>query len=73
EKQKGADGIIELMKCGRGDENYFKSIENLLGINRENFNEKFINYCLTEAKMEVSTMPKHYFYISRKNKLLFYE
>ncbi|MDR0547512.1 MAG: hypothetical protein LBG77_08040, partial [Dysgonamonadaceae bacterium] len=39
EKQKGADGIIELMKCGRGDENYFKSIENLLGINRENFNE----------------------------------
>ncbi|MDR0507426.1 MAG: hypothetical protein LBH32_11540 [Dysgonamonadaceae bacterium] len=40
EKQKGADGIIELMKCGRGDENYFKSIEKITGINRENFNDK---------------------------------
>ena len=38
EKQKGEDGIIELIKCGSGDENYFKSIEKLIGINRDNFN-----------------------------------
>jgi hypothetical protein len=40
EKRKGIDGIIELMQCGRGDDNYFKSIEKIIGINRENFNEK---------------------------------
>jgi hypothetical protein len=40
EKQKGAAGIIELIKCGSGDENYFQSVENLIGINRDNFNEK---------------------------------
>jgi len=37
EKQKGVAGIIELLKCGRGNDNYFKSIENLIGINRQNF------------------------------------
>jgi hypothetical protein len=40
EKQKGADGIIELIKCGRGDENFFNSIDHLIGINRINFEEK---------------------------------
>jgi hypothetical protein len=40
EKQKGTDGIIELIKCGRGDDNFFKSIEKLLHINRNNFDEK---------------------------------
>lgn len=38
EKQKGSEGIIELIKCGSGDEKYFKSIENLIGINKNNFN-----------------------------------
>jgi hypothetical protein len=40
EKQKGAEGIIELIKCGRGDDNFFKSIENLIGINRQNFDKE---------------------------------
>jgi hypothetical protein len=40
ERQKGVDGIIELLKCGRGDENFFKSIDELIGINRNNFEEK---------------------------------
>jgi hypothetical protein len=40
EKQKGVDGIIELMNCGRGDENFFNSIDHLIGINRSNFEEK---------------------------------
>jgi hypothetical protein len=40
EKQRGVDGIIELLKCGRGDENFFKSIDELIGINRTNFEEK---------------------------------
>jgi len=38
EKQKGEEGIIELIKCGSGDDNFFQSIENLIGINRDNFN-----------------------------------
>jgi hypothetical protein len=40
EKQKGADGIIELLKCGKGDENFFKSTDQLIGINRNNFEDK---------------------------------
>ncbi|GAB5525371.1 MAG: hypothetical protein Roseis2KO_32430 [Roseivirga sp.] len=42
EKQKGMDGIFTLINCGRLDrENkYFQTIEELLGINRENFNNK---------------------------------
>lgn len=40
ERQKGVEGIIELLKSGRGDDNYFKSINKLLGINRENFNTR---------------------------------
>jgi hypothetical protein len=40
EKQKGVAGIIELMKCGKGDENYFKCIDTLLQINKNNFDEK---------------------------------
>jgi hypothetical protein len=37
EKQKGVEGIIELMKCGRGDDNFFTSIDKLMHINRNNF------------------------------------
>ena len=37
ERQKGTESIIELLKCGRGDENFFKSIDKLLGIRRDNF------------------------------------
>jgi hypothetical protein len=40
EKQKGIDGIIELLKCGRGNEAFFKSIDKLIGINRDNFDKK---------------------------------
>lgn len=40
EKQKGTEGIIELLKSGRGDENFFKCIEKLIGINRDNFDKE---------------------------------
>jgi hypothetical protein len=48
EKQKGVDAIIELMQCGRGDDNYFKSIEKIIGINRQNFNEKVYKLLITK-------------------------
>ncbi|WP_294083858.1 hypothetical protein [Proteiniphilum sp. UBA5384] len=40
EKQKGTEGINELLKCGRGNDNLFKTTEKLIGINRDNFNEE---------------------------------
>ena len=40
EKQKGVAGIIELLKCGRGNDNYFKSIEKLIGISQQNFDKE---------------------------------
>ncbi|WP_165023021.1 hypothetical protein [Dysgonomonas sp. ZJ279] len=40
ERIKGTEGIIELLNCGQGDDNYFISIEKLVGINRDNFDEK---------------------------------
>ena len=40
EKQKGTEGIIELLKCGRGNDNLFKATEKLIGINRNNFEEE---------------------------------
>jgi hypothetical protein len=40
EKQKGIDGVITFLKCGRGYDNFFKSADALIGINRKNFDEK---------------------------------
>jgi len=40
ERQKGKEGIIELLKCGRGNDNLFKATEKLIGINRQNFDEE---------------------------------
>jgi hypothetical protein len=40
ERQKGTDGIIELLKCGRGNDNLFKATEKLIGINRNNFDKE---------------------------------
>ena len=40
EEQKGTEGIIELLKCGRGIDNLFKSTESLIGINRNNFEKE---------------------------------
>jgi hypothetical protein len=40
ERQKGTDGIIELLKCGRGNDNLFKATGKLIGINRENFDKE---------------------------------
>jgi hypothetical protein len=40
EKQKGMEGIIEILKCGRGNDNLFKATEKLIGINRENFDKE---------------------------------
>jgi hypothetical protein len=40
QKQKGNKGIIELIKCGKGDACFFIAIDKLIGINKENFNKK---------------------------------
>lgn len=40
ERQKGTDGIIELLKCGKGNDNLFKATGKLIGINRDNFNKE---------------------------------
>ncbi|HEY4322629.1 MAG TPA: hypothetical protein VGN20_01550 [Mucilaginibacter sp.] len=40
ERQKGIDGIKVLIDCDKGDENYFRATDGLIGINRSNFNDK---------------------------------
>jgi hypothetical protein len=42
EKEKGFPAVIELLSCGKyekGNDNYFKVLEKVTGINRNNFNE----------------------------------
>jgi hypothetical protein len=42
EKEKGFPAVIELLSCGKyekSNDNYFKTLEKLTGINRSNFNE----------------------------------
>lgn len=42
EKEKGFPAVIELLSCGKyekGNENYFRVLEKLTGINKANFNE----------------------------------
>jgi hypothetical protein len=40
EKQKGVAGIVELLKCGRTYDDFFKATNKLLNINRGNFDAK---------------------------------
>lgn len=43
EKEKGFSAVMELLTCGKtekGNENYFKTLEKITGINKNNFNEK---------------------------------
>jgi len=40
QKEKGNEGIIELIKCGKGDDNFFKTTDELIQLNRLNFNEE---------------------------------
>lgn len=43
EKEKGVAGVLEFVSCGKyqkDNENYFKALEKLTGINKSNFNEK---------------------------------
>ena len=40
ERQKGVEGIIDLLNCGSGFDNLFESIDKLIGVNRNNFEEK---------------------------------
>lgn len=43
EKEKGFAAVWELLKCGKyekGNENYFKALEKLTGITKQNYNEK---------------------------------
>jgi hypothetical protein len=40
EKQRGTEGILEMLKCGSGNDNLLKVTEKLIGIHRENFDKK---------------------------------
>ncbi|WP_157813333.1 hypothetical protein [Flavobacterium sp. 5] len=43
EKEKGFPAVVELLSCGKyekGNDNYFKVLEKLTGINKVNFNEQ---------------------------------
>jgi hypothetical protein len=40
ERQKGLDGIKALIRCGSGEENFFRVIDELIGVNRANFEER---------------------------------
>jgi hypothetical protein len=43
EKEKGFSAVWELLNCGKyqeGNENYFKMLEKLTGINKSNYNKK---------------------------------
>ncbi|MGN8067990.1 hypothetical protein [Mucilaginibacter sp. 22184] len=40
EQKKGLPGIITLINCGKGDENYLSAIDTLIGINKVNFDSK---------------------------------
>jgi len=40
EQKKGLPGIITLINCGKGDENYLSAIDALIGINKVNFDTR---------------------------------
>jgi hypothetical protein len=40
EQKKGLPGIITLINCGKGDENYLSAIDTLIGINKVNFDTR---------------------------------
>lgn len=42
EKKRGIDGVKELLKCGSGADNFFKTVERLVGINRTNFDTEVL-------------------------------
>jgi hypothetical protein len=37
ERRKGITGIKALIDCGRGDDSYFKAVNQLIGVNVANF------------------------------------
>ena len=40
ERQKGVEGIKQLINCGAGDDNYFVKLNELIGVNPANFEVK---------------------------------
>ncbi|CAN1558499.1 hypothetical protein MCETHM1_02518 [Flavobacteriaceae bacterium] len=53
EKEKGFSAVKELLSCGKyekGNENYFKVLEKLTGINKSNFNENVWNLIKKSGK-----------------------
>jgi hypothetical protein len=53
EKEKGFDAVWELLNCGpfeKGNANYYKTLEKLTGITRENYNEQVWKLINTENK-----------------------
>ena len=38
ERKKGIEGIKTLIKCGSGEDNFFKAVNELIGLNKTNFN-----------------------------------
>jgi hypothetical protein len=53
EKEKGFSAVKELLSCGKyekGNENYFKVLERITGINKDNFNENVWNLIKKSGK-----------------------
>ncbi|MGC4128265.1 MAG: hypothetical protein QM564_01615 [Bergeyella sp.] len=42
ERKKGTDGIITLLNCGSGEENFFNATKKLVNIDRSNFNTELM-------------------------------
>lgn len=40
ERKKGVEGIKSLIKCGSGDDNFFKTVNKLIAINQTNFDKE---------------------------------
>ncbi len=40
QKQNGNEGIIRLITCGKGDDKFFGAVDELIGLNRSNFNRE---------------------------------
>lgn len=49
ERKKGINGIKKLIKSGRGDDNFFKTLNDLISINQTNFNSE-VSKLVTQYK-----------------------
>lgn len=49
ERLRGVDGLGQLIKCGKGETNYFKTLSNLININETNF-DSFVMKVISQYK-----------------------